>query len=73
MPHLVVENEQLKGMAKNLGDSPFDFSKFVEAMSKRSSEINKIRIRGAFEIEADVLKLSSDLKEKGLNVGLLSD
>ena len=73
LPHLVVENEQLKGMAKNLGDSPFDFSKFVEIMSKRSSEINKIRIRGAFEIEADVLKLSSDLKEKGLNVGLLSD
>ena len=73
LPKLVVENDQLKGMAKNLGDTPFDFSELVSVMSKRKSEINKIRIRGAEDISVDVDSLASDLKKKGLPIEILSD
>jgi len=60
-------------MAKELGDSPFDFSKFISVMSKRKSEINKVRVRGAEDISENVDKLASDLKKKGLKVEILSD
>jgi len=73
LPNLVDENELLKGMAKELGDSPFDFSKFISVMGKRKSEINKVRVRGAEDISEDVVKLASDLKKKGLKVEILSD
>ena len=73
LPNLVDENEKLKGMAKELGDSPFDFSKFISVMSKRKSEINKVRVRGAEDISENVDKLASDLKKKGLKVEILSD
>lgn len=73
LPNLVDENENLKGMAKSLGDTPFDFSKLVSVMSKRKSEINKIRIRGAEDISDDVNSLASDLKKNGLDVEILSD
>lgn len=73
LPTLVDENKNLKGMAKSLGDSPFDFSKLVSIMSKRKSEINKIRIRGAEDISDNINNLASDLKKKGLNVEILSD
>jgi CRISPR-associated protein Csh2 len=73
LPNLVDENEELKGMAKELGESPFDFSKFISVMSKRKSEINKVRVRGAEDISEDVDKLASDLKKKGLKVEILSD
>jgi CRISPR-associated protein Csh2 len=73
LPNLVDENESLKGMAKELGGSPFDFIKLISVMSKRKSQINKIRIRGAEDISEDVEKLASDLKKKGLKVEILSD
>ena len=73
LPILVDENKNLKGMAKSLGDAPFDFSELVSVMSKRKSEINKIRIRGAEDISDDVNSLVSDLKKKGLDVEILSD
>lgn len=73
LPTLVNENDDLKGMAKNLGDSPFDFSELISVMSKRTSEINKIRIRGSEDISDDVEGLASDLKKKGLTVEILSD
>ena len=73
LPILVDENKNLKGMAKSLGDAPFDFSELVSVMSKRKSEINKIRIRGAEDISDDVNSLASDLKKKGLDVEILSD
>lgn len=73
LPKLVDENRQLKEMAKSLGDSPFDFSKFVTVMTKRKLEVNIIRIRGAEEINNDVLKLKSELEKNGLKVMVLSD
>jgi CRISPR-associated protein Csh2 len=73
LPNLVDENESLKGMAKELGGSPFNFIKLITVMSKRKSQINKIRIHGAEDISEDVEKLASDLKKKGLKVEILSD
>ena len=73
LPNLVEENESLKGMAKELGNSPFDFTKLISVMGKRKSQINKIRIRGAEDILGDVDKLASDLKKKNLKVEILSD
>ena len=73
LPTLVNENDNLKGMAKSLGDSPFDFSKLISVMSKRKSLINKIRIRGAEDISDDLEELASDLKKNGTTVEILSD
>ena len=73
LPNLVDENESLKGMAKELGNSPFDFTKLISVMGKRKSQINKIRIRGAEDISGDVDKLASELKKKDLKVEILSD
>jgi len=73
LPKLVDENKHLKEMAKSLGVAPFDFSKLVSVMSKRKSEINKIRIRGAEDISNDVDNLVSDLKKNSLSVEILSD
>jgi len=73
LPKLVKENKNLEGMAKSLGDSPFDFSKLISVMLKRKSEVNKVRIRGAEDISDDVEGLASELKKKGLTVEILSD
>ncbi len=74
LPGLVNESKQLKeDMVKSLGNSPFDFSELIAVMTKRKSEINKIRIRGSEEIDNDILKLKSDLKKNGIKVEILSD
>ena len=73
LPILVDESKQLKEMAKNLGDAPFDFSKLISVMSKRKSNVELIRIRGAEDIADDVQSLASELKKNGLNVEILSD
>lgn len=72
LPGLVSESKNLSGMAKNLGDSPFDFSKLIDALSKRKSEVNSIRICGAEDIADDVQGLASDLKKNGLKVEILT-
>ena len=69
---MVSENESLKGMAKDLGDNPFDFSKLISVLSKRKSEINKIRVCGAEDISEDVKNLVEELVKKGLKTELLS-
>ena len=73
LPKLVDENSQLKEMPKNLGDSPFIFSKLVNVMEKRKSEVNMIRICGADDIADHIKKLATDLEKKGLDVEILSD
>jgi len=73
LPVLVKENDNLKGMAKSLGNAPFDFSEMIEVLTKRKSEINLIRICGAEDISDDVQNLASDLKKKGLEVEILSN
>ncbi len=72
LPMLVSENEQLKGMAKNLGDKPFNFSKLISVLEKRKSHINAVRVCGAEDISEDVKNLVSDLTEKGFKVEHLS-
>lgn len=72
LPNLVDENPALKGMAINLGRSPFDFTKLVDTLAKRKSEINLVRIRAAEDIAKDIDKLVSDLKSKGIKVEQLS-
>lgn len=71
LPMLVSENDKLKGMAKALGDKPFDFSRLVSVMAKRRSEINSIRVCGAEDISEDVKRLADDLKKNDLKVELL--
>lgn len=73
LPILVKENPELHKMAKSLGDDPFVFKDFISTMSKRKSEINKIRIRGAEDILNDITNLASELKNVGLEVEILSD
>ncbi len=73
LPILVNENDELKGMAKNLGESPFNFSNLIDTLSKRKSEIEMVRLRGADDIAKDVVSLESTLKSKGIPVTILSD
>jgi CRISPR-associated protein Csh2 len=68
LPNLVNENSSLKGMAKELGKSPFDFKLLVETLSKRKSSVDKVRVCGASDIDKDVDQLVSDLKSKGILV-----
>jgi CRISPR-associated protein Csh2 len=67
LPNLVKENESLKGMAKELGASPFDFTSLIDTLSKRKSSVEKVRICGASDIEKDVDQLVSALKSKGIS------
>lgn len=73
LPNLVDESKELKGMAKNLGESPFDFSKLIDTLSKRKSEIIMVRLRGAEDVAEDVDNLGTKLKSKGIPVEILSD
>jgi len=73
LPNLVKENDHLKEMVKNLGKNPFDFSELISVASKRKSEINMIRIRGAEDIANDVQNLASELKKNEIKVEILSD
>lgn len=73
LPNLVVESKELKGMTKDLGASPFDFSILIDTLSKRKSEIAKVRLRGAEDVSRDVDGLESKLKSKGISVEILSD
>ena len=73
LSNLVNESKELQGMAKNLGESPFDFSKLIDTLSKRKSEIEMVQLRGAEDIAADVDNLGAKLKSKGIPVKILSD
>jgi len=73
LPNLVDESKDLKGMAKDLGKSPFDFSKLIDKLSKRKSEIEMVQLRGAEDIAEDVDNLGAKLKSKGIPVKILSD
>jgi len=73
LPNLVDESKDLKGMAKNLGKSPFDFSNLIDTLSKRKSEIEMVQLRGAEDIAEDVDNLGAKLKSKGIPVKILSD
>lgn len=73
LPLLVDENKNLKGMAKELGKNPFDFSKLIKTMAKRKAEVEVIRISGAEEIADDVKELALDLSKRGLKVKIISN
>jgi len=73
LPNLVDESKDLKGMAKDLGESPFDFSNLIDTLSKRKSEIEMVQLRGAEDIAEDVDNLGAKLKSKGIPVKILSD
>ena len=73
LTELIKESSQLQEMAKNLGNKPFDFSRFVEVMGKRKVEIEKIRICGAEDITNDIQDLHSKLNKKGLDIEIIAD
>lgn len=68
LPNLIKENSQLKETVTELGISPFDFTELVSMLSKRKSEIELVRVKGAEDITQDTDKLVSDLKSKGIPV-----
>lgn len=68
LPNLVKENDGLKGFAKELGGSPFDFTDLVNTLAKRKLEIDYVGVRGANDIENDVDKLVSELHSKNIPV-----
>ena len=70
---LLVSESKPPEMVKCLWNSPFDFSKLINVMSKRKQQVNLIRICGAEDISDDVQKLASELKKKGLSVEIISD
>ncbi len=73
LPKLITENKELKGMAKDLGKSPFDFSDLIDTLSKRKSEIEMVQLRGAEDITEDVDSLGAKLKSNGIPIKILSD
>ena len=73
LSNLVNESKELQGMAKSLGESPFDFSKLIDTLSKRKSEIEMVQLRGAEDITEDVDSLGAKLKSNGIHVKILSD
>lgn len=73
LPRLVTESKELKGMAKDLGKSPFDFSNLIDTLSKRKSEIEMVQLRGAEDIAGDIDDLGDKLKSKGIPIKILSD
>ncbi len=68
LPELVRESSELKGMATNLGSSPFDFADLVGTLTKRKSEVDLVRIKGAEDIDKEIDNLVSELKSNGINV-----
>ena len=64
---LIGENEQLKGMATELGSDPFVFEKLVSTLNHRKSQIERIKIKGE---HIDMDKLASKLS-KGIAVEVL--
>jgi len=68
LPDLVVEREDLKKRAMELGRSPFIFKKLIDTLSKRKESIDEVRVCGASKIEEDVDQLVSALKSKGISV-----
>jgi CRISPR-associated protein Csh2 len=73
LPILVKENERLLEKVKSLGERPFDFSKMIEILGKRKSEIDSIKIRGAEDIVDNIADLKSQFKKKGIDVVELAD
>lgn len=72
LPGLVKENGRLKGMAKELGADPFDFSGMLKAMAGRKDHVKRIRVRGAEDVAPDVDKLVSSLKQEGLDAEVIT-
>jgi CRISPR-associated protein Csh2 len=73
LPGLVDENKEMKGMAKKLVKSTFDFTRLVDVLSKRKSEIEKVRIRGAEDISKDTEDLVSKLRASKVPVEMILD
>jgi CRISPR-associated protein Csh2 len=73
LPGLIDENKEMKGMAKKLTKSPFDFSKLIDVLSKRKPEIEKVRIRGAEDISKDTEDLVSKLRANKVPAEMILD
>lgn len=64
LPDLIQENEDLKGKVKSLGSSPFNFANLLSIIDRRSNKIDRIRIKGSEELDADIHKLITQIKSK---------
>lgn len=71
LPNLVKENSGLNEMTE-LGQTPFDFTNLINALEKRKSNIDLVRISGATDIDGDIDELVSTLKSKNIPVEKLS-
>lgn len=68
LPNLVVEKKEMNEKATSLIESPFDFTKLIQALGKRSSEVKLVRIKGCEELDSDVKSLISTLKTANIKV-----
>jgi CRISPR-associated protein Csh2 len=68
LPNLVQEREDLKGKAKSLGTSPFNFEKLLSAIDHRKNKIVRIGIKGAEELDDDLRKVISEIKSKNVEI-----
>jgi len=68
LPNLVEENDNLKKRTCSLGTSPFKFDKLVSMVNERNDKIDKIRIKGCPEIDADIKQLIESINSKWTNL-----
>ncbi len=64
LPYLVEENDYIKGRPTELKSQPFKFDKLIDAMTKRKSCVEKIRIAGCDQLKNDLIKLAGELKNR---------
>lgn len=65
---LVEENEDMKGKATSLLNSPFNFTNLIKASEERKEKIKNIRIKCCHELNDNVRQLVTELKSKGVPV-----
>lgn len=68
LPNLVVEKKEMNEKATSLVESPFDFTKLIQALGKRSNKVKLVRIKGCEELDSDVKSLISTLNAANIKV-----
>lgn len=68
LPILVVEKKEMNEKATSLVASPFDFTRLIQVLGKRSDDIKLVRVKGCEELNSDVKLLVSKLKAANIKV-----
>ncbi|MDE1766202.1 MAG: type I CRISPR-associated protein Cas7 [Thaumarchaeota archaeon] len=68
LPRLVAEKKEMSEKTTSLVKSPFDFTRLIEVLGKRSDEVKLVRVKGCEELNSDVKSLISKLKDAHIKV-----